>query len=90
MEFNWNIIIIIAVCIFVLLIGVMKNKMEWLLNILIRTIFSLIGIYFLNILMTSLGVSAIVGINSYTALTCGILGFPGVAVLYGFVFYKSL
>lgn len=90
MEFNWNIIIIIAVCIFILFIGVMKSKMEWLLNIFIRAIFSLIGIYFLNILMASIGVSAIVGINPYTALTCGILGFPGVAALYGLVFYKSL
>jgi inhibitor of the pro-sigma K processing machinery len=31
-----------------------------------------------------------IGLNPVTVLTSGILGFPGVAVLYGIYFYKML
>ncbi len=49
-----------------------------------------IAIYFINIYLESRGIWLGVGINVYTVLTSGILGFPGLAALYGIGLYKTL
>ena len=64
--------------------------MEQLLNILLRCIWGTIAIYFLNAALNAAGISLGVGINAVTVLTSGILGFPGIAVLYGIHFFKIL
>ncbi|MCI5953219.1 MAG: pro-sigmaK processing inhibitor BofA family protein [Lachnospiraceae bacterium] len=50
----------------------------------------MIAIYFMNAFLDKLGISSCVGINVYTVLTSGVLGFPGIAALYGIGIYKSL
>ena len=74
----------------VLIMGVMKRKMEWLLNILMRSILGTIAIYFINRGLASIGINLGVGINPFTVLTSGILGLPGLAVIYGIGFYQFL
>lgn len=81
---------IVLACAVVLLLGVLKKRMEWLLNIVMRSILGTIAIYFINICLESAGVSVEVGINAFTVLTSGILGFPGVLALYGIGLYKIL
>jgi inhibitor of the pro-sigma K processing machinery len=49
-----------------------------------------VGIYFLNYLFTLKNISLAVGINPATVLTSGILGFPGLVVLYGINLFKIL
>ena len=82
--------VIIVVCGAVLIMSVMKRKMEWLLNIFMRSILGTIAIYFINNGLASMGINVGVGINPLTVLTSGILGLPGLAAIYGIGFYQFL
>lgn len=64
--------------------------MEKLLNCVMRGILGTIAIYFINTALEKMGISLGVGINAVTVLTSGILGFPGLAALYGIGLYKLL
>lgn len=90
MEKFGDIAAILAVCALVLIIGAMGRKIEWLINFVLRAVMGTIGIYFLNGLLIAQNISAVVGINPMTFLTSGILGFPGLIVLYGINFFKVL
>lgn len=81
---------LIVICVIVLLMGIMKRKMEWLLNVLMRSILSTIAIYFVNGALAWAGISLNVGINPVTVLTSGILGFPGLIAIYGVGIYNIL
>lgn len=81
---------ILLVCLLVLLIGFMGKKVEWLVNFILRAVMGTIGIYVLNFWLASQQFSVAVGINPFTFLTSGFLGFPGVIVLYGIHFFKIL
>lgn len=81
---------ILIVCVLVLLIGAFGRKIEWIINFVLRAVMGTIGIYFLNSFLLTRQISIAVGINPLTVLTSGILGLPGVAVLYGINFFKVL
>jgi len=74
----------------VLLIGALKKRAEWLLTFLLRGVTGTVMIYFINLLITSTNMGIEIGINPVTVLTTGILGFPGVLLLYGINFVKIL
>lgn len=82
--------IILAVCLIVLAIGAMGRKAEWLVNFILRAVMGTVGIYAINYMLSARQFEVAVGINPFTILTSGILGFPGVAVLYGIHFFKIL
>ncbi len=82
--------VIIAVCLIVLAIGAMGRKVEWLVNFILRAVMGTVGIYAINYMLAGRQLQVAVGINPFTVLTSGILGFPGVAVLYGIHFFKIL
>lgn len=63
---------------------------EKLLNVLMRGICGAIIIFFVNMILERKGISLGVGLNPFTLLTSGILGLPGLGVLYGIGIYKSL
>lgn len=81
---------ILIVCALVLLIGAFGQKIEWIINFVLRAVMGTIGIYVLNSFLLTRQISVMVGINPVTVLTSGILGFPGVVVLYGINFFKVL
>lgn len=81
---------ILGVCLIVLIIGALGRKVEWLVNFILRAVMGTIGIYCVNYLLASRQIGVAVGINPLTILTSGILGFPGIAVLYGIHFFKIL
>lgn len=81
---------ILGVCAVVLIIGAMGRKVEWLVNFILRAVMGTVGIYCLNYFLESQQLHFAVGINPLTVLTSGLLGFPGVAVLYGIHFFKML
>ena len=64
--------------------------MEKILDILLRVILGVLVIFFVNGMLETLGIPRVVGVNGMSVLTCGILGFPGLVVLYLFGFYKLL
>ena len=81
---------ILIVCTLVLVIGAFGRKIEWIINFVLRAVLGTIGIYFLNNFLIASNISAAVGINPMTVLTSGILGFPGLVVLYVINFFKIL
>ena len=90
MERSSAVAAIIFVCVLVLLIGAFGRKIEWIINFVLRAVLGTIGIYFLNNFLMLKDISVTVGINPMTVLTSGILGFPGLVVLYGINFFKVL
>lgn len=82
--------LIVLACIGILLAVAIRCKAEWLLNMVMRSVLGTIAIYFINMIIGFLGISMNVGINPVTVLTCGILGIPGLLVLYGIGFYQLL
>ena len=81
---------IIGILILVLLIGTLKNRGEWLVNFVLRGVLGMMSIYFVNLLLAGSMPGMRLGYNPITFLTSGILGFPGVAMLYGINFYMLL
>ncbi len=79
-----------AACGIVLLIGAVRRKVEWVLNVALRSILGTVAMYFINSVLASAGISLGVGINAVTVLTSGILGFPGLVALYGIGIYRLL
>lgn len=67
----------------------MKNRAEFILNFLLRAVFGMIAIFLVNSVLQRQGIQG-VGINPLSFLTSGILGFPGVVLLYGINFYFIL
>ena len=83
MEHPENLLWLIAVAALLLLISFLGKKAEWLLNFALRGIMGTISIYFINMGVTFLGFATVVGINAVSILTTGILGIPGIVMLYG-------
>ena len=90
MEKYQGTIIIMATCMIVLLVGSIRKNIEWLLNIVMRSILGTIAMYFINGFLANMGISLGVGINVITVLTSGILGIPGLLALYGIGIYRML
>ena len=68
----------------------MNNRIERVLNFLLRAVFGTVTIYLINSLLLSRGIGESVGINPFSILTAGALGLPGVVLLYGVQFYFLL
>ncbi len=90
MNQYWSYALIIAACMAVLVIGALRERAEWLLNMVLRAVMGMIAIYFVNTFLAGQGIGTIVGINAISFLTSAILGFPGVVGLYGLGFYHFL
>ena len=90
MDTYTGIFYIVAILAIVLFIGVFKNRAEWIINLMLRGISGMLMIYFLNFLFEKQYPAMEMGYNLVTFLTSAILGFPGVAMLYGINFYMIL
>lgn len=87
---NTGMLVIIGICLLVLVMGVLRQKAEFLLNFLVRGFLGTIGIYLCNSALAELGIACAVGINPISVLTVGTLGTGGLGLLYGIVFYNML
>lgn len=90
MDNQTGILLIAAACGLVLLIGAMRSRMEWFLNVVLRGVLGTVAMYFINSALGTAGISLGVGINAITILTSGILGLPGLMALYGLGIYRML
>ena len=79
-------LIIGAVTGIVLLIGVLKYKSGIVLKVIVQMILGGVSIYFVNYVLVQKGIPTIIAINPLTLLTSGILGFPGVFLLFAIHF----
>lgn len=87
---EYGVIAIVAICILVLVIGVLKQKSKWLFHFLVRAILGWTAIYFCNEFLKMQAVSVAVGLNPISFLTVGTLGISGFALLYGIMLYQIL
>ena len=90
MEHRENLLWIIGAAVLLFAISFLGKKAEWFLNLVLRSVFGVIFMYFINWGIEILGFTVAVGINAATVLTVGILGFPGILVLYGLAVYHML
>ena len=90
MEKYQGAFLIVSVCGIILLMLAIKSNSEMMLNFVYRCIGGTLLIFLINQAVSLLGFSITVGINLYTVLTSGILGFPGVLLLFGVQIYGML
>lgn len=67
----------------------MEQKTSFIVQFLIRAVVGMAFIFFINQFLASKGISMQVGLNPVTFATSGVLGTPGVALLYGIAFYTG-
>lgn len=67
-----------------------ENRTKFTVNFIVRAVVGCGLIFFINQFLEMKGISLRVGINPVTVLTSGMLGTPGVALLYGILFYRVL
>lgn len=90
MEHPEKLLGLIGAAVILLIISFFGKKAEWLIDFVLRSIMGTIALYFINIGIASLGFAVTVGINLATVLTTGILGLPGIILLYGLGVYHMI
>ena len=90
MELYQGAFIIIAVFGILMLILAVKTNSVIIINFLLRSIAGTLLIFGVNQVLEFYDSSIGVGVNAVTVLTSGILGFPGVILLFGIKIYSLL
>lgn len=71
--------------------GDMSEKRPGIIvNFFVRAFIGVCTIFFVNEFLAYQGINVAVGMNLFSFLTSGTLGFPGVVLLYGISFYHLL
>lgn len=85
--FNIPLCIISVICILtILLVG--RKRPDVVINFFMRIGLCFVAIYFLNDAFLQKGFPLCIAMNAVTFLTCGMLGFPGLFLLYGIELWK--
>ncbi len=90
MEQVTSFAVIAGSLVLVLLIGLLKQRAKLGLYVLGRMVLGNVSIFCINELLAVQGIPLAVGINLCSFLTTGVLGFSGVALLYGILATKFL
>ena len=64
-------------------------RTQVLVNFVVRAVIGTALIFFVNQFLNARGIDIRVGMNPVTEVTSGVLGTPGVALLYGISFYRG-
>ena len=67
-----------------------EHRTSFIVNFIVRAVLGMGLIFFINQYLEYKGISLSVGLNGISFLTSGLLGIPGVAMLYGILAYKIL
>lgn len=67
-----------------------NKKTPFFINFIIRAILGMGLIFFANQYLDYRNIEVSVGLNLISFLTSGMLGIPGVGLLYGIMFYKIM
>ncbi len=82
--------LIAGTLILVLLIGALKRRAQLVLWFFVRMVLGNISILYVNEILAAQGIPLAVGVNYISLLTSGVLGFSGVALLYGILAIQFL
>ncbi len=81
---NMNGILMIGISFaLILLIAAMRSRTDLLINFIMRAVLGTLSIYFINMFLGSQGFSWHVGIGPFSIVVSGLLGLPGIGLLYG-------
>lgn len=90
MDIKMAIQILAGVCGVVLSILLLKRKMQFILEFLLRAGVGAVTILWINHILLQQGILLSVGINFLSLLTSGTLGIPGVALLFAILALQNL
>ena len=90
MDTMTGMLLIVAACVAVLFISIMRRKAAFLLHFLVRVIVGAFAIMATNSALASVGVSVFVGLYLWSLLTVGTLGIGGFGMLYAILLYMNL
>lgn len=90
MDTSTGMILIIAACVLVLIIGVLRRKAAFLLRFFVRMLVGGMAIYITNGCLASVGISVAVGLNIWNLCIVGCLGTGGFGMLYAILLYMNL
>lgn len=81
-----------GICAIIFLFSLIRDKKEACMNFALRAVFGILGIYFLNKLFYHYGIMADgkilrAGINICTVIISGILGAPGIGLIYLLLYF---
>lgn len=79
---NKILILIMIICIFVILYSIIKSRLDIIVNFILRIFVGTTLVYIIDLCIKYSGFNNTVGINPFTILTNGVLGLPGVMLLY--------
>ena len=68
----------------------MKRRGSWQINFIVRALTGMGSIFLVNQWMDYRNIPVSVGLNVLSFLVAGCLGIPGVAMLYGIMFYQFM
>lgn len=83
-------LLIIIVCIMFIVLCIVKRRPDLILELGLRALIGVAAMYLLNFLLTLKGSQVAVAVNGGTALINGLLGLPGLIMLYGLALYYTL
>jgi hypothetical protein len=84
---NKIIIGMIVIGIALIIVCIVRHRVDLIVNFVLRAVLGTAGIYVLELVLKSMGYAINLGINSVTVLVNGILGLPGFLLLYALAIY---
>ena len=90
MDTSTGMLLIIAACVLVLVIGVLRRKAAFFLHFLVRMLVGGMAIYLTNGCLASVGIGVAVGLNLWNLCIVGCLGTGGFGMLYAILLYMNL
>lgn len=90
METDYGVYLIIGICALIILLGLLKAKLSFIVNFVTRMVTCMALIYLINQLLISADYNIHVGLNLVSAITTGSLGISGIALLYGIMITKII
>ena len=87
-----HLLVFAGICLIIFLLSLIQNKKEACMNFALRAIFGILAIYFLNKLFFHIEIMADgkilqAGINLANITISGILGLPGIILIYLLLFF---
>ncbi|WP_310602216.1 pro-sigmaK processing inhibitor BofA family protein [Anaerosporobacter sp.] len=83
-------IIIIGIGLAIILLAIFFKKTEWLANFVFRGLLGVILLYCINSVLVNFGVKQVPGINEINIASIGLLGMPGIFMLYAIMVYYNV
>ena len=83
-------LIIIGVCLLVIVFAIFFKKIKWLVNFVFRALLGIVLLYCINSVLVNFGVKQVPGINEINVTSIGLLGMPGILMLYAIMIYYNV